>query len=52
MRHHTEDGDNVKAADLIMLCQIVKVEVYVPEVIQVVSKLLILAEKEPRRMCI
>jgi len=35
-----------------MLRQIVKVEVYVPEVIQIVLKLLILTKKEPRRMYI
>jgi len=35
-----------------MLPHIVKVEVYVPEVIQVVSKVLILTKKEPCRMCI
>jgi len=35
-----------------MLRQIVKVEIYVPEVIQIVLKLLILTKKEPRRMYI
>jgi len=33
-----------------MLHQIVKAEDYVPEMIQVVSKMLILTMKEPRRM--
>ena len=51
MPHHTEDGDNV-ADSLIMLRQIVKLEVYVPEVIQVCSKVLILTKKKPLRMCI
>jgi len=51
MPHHTEDGDNV-ADSLIMLRQIVKVEVYVREVIQVVSSVLILTNKEPRQMYI
>jgi len=33
MPHHIEDGDNV-AANMVMLRQTVKVEVYVPEVIR------------------
>jgi len=37
MPHHIQDGDDVKAGSLVMLHQIVKVEVYVPEVIQVCS---------------
>jgi len=35
-----------------MLRQIVKLEVYEPEVIQVVSTVLILTKQELRRMCI
>jgi len=39
------------AVVLHMAClQIVKVDVYVPEVIQVASKVLILKNKEPRRI--
>jgi len=41
-----------QAARLVILRQVVKVEVYAPEVIQVVSKVLILTKKEPRQMCI
>jgi len=51
MPHHTEDDDNV-AANMVILRQTVKVEVYVPEVTQVVSNVLILTNKEPRQMCI
>jgi len=51
MPHHTEHGENV-AASLVMLRQTVKMEVYVREVIQVVSNALILINKEPRQMCI
>jgi len=49
--HHIEHGDNV-AANLVILRQTFKVEVYVREVIQVVSNVLILTNKEPRCMCI
>jgi len=51
MPHHIEDGDNV-AAGMVMLRQTVKVEVYVPEVMQVVSNVLILPNKEHRQMFI
>jgi len=39
-------------ASLVMLQQTVKVEVYVREVMQVVSNVLILTNKEPRQVCI
>ena len=51
MPHHIEDGDNV-AASLVLLRQTVNLEVYVREVIQVVSTVLILTIKELRQMCI
>jgi len=51
MPHHIEDGENV-ATSMVMLRQTVKVEVYVREVMQVVSNVLILTNKESRQMCI
>jgi len=49
--HHIEDGDSV-ATSMVMLRQTVKVDVYVPEMIQVVSNVLILTNKGPRQMFI
>jgi len=51
MPYHIEEGDNV-VASLVMLRQTVKVEVYVREVLQVVSNVLILTNKKPRQVCI
>jgi len=50
MPHHTEDGDNISSRPGHVTPDI-QVEVYVREVIHVVSKVLILT-KEPRQMCI
>ena len=49
MPHHTVDGDNVRCYHVTPESQ---VEVYVREVIQVDSKVLIPTNKEPRQMCI
>ena len=51
MPHHIEEGDNA-VASLVMLHQTVKVEVYVREVMQVISNVLILTNKEPRQVYI
>jgi len=51
MPHHIEDGDNADS----QTCHVApdsQSRTYVPEVIQVVSKVLILTKKELRRMCI
>jgi len=49
MPQHIEDGDNA-AASLVVLLQTVKLEIDVREVIQVVSNVLILKNKKPRRI--